>query len=287
MGNRAVITTRKDLDENGIGLYMHWNGGYDSVRPILDYCRIRGFRSPDKDCYGYARLAQIVCNFMGGDGYSVGVGRLKELDTNNGDNGTYVIEDWKVAERLHYSGEEQNEYDYNEFIMNLDECQPEDQRLGGKMIRGLLKYGKTLPEVSFQYHFSIERMFGLRIDVKGFQTGQSYAVFGAGVCDDMEIVENSEDTMKVRFQGNIQEGPKYFWRDGRESFVVECDNGKTGIADSMTPAKRFRDGIRFNHPRIGHGLTSLSSRLTAFGSSPPGLIQRPVPKHLPAVLRSQ
>ena len=29
MGNRAVITTRKDLKD--IGVYLHWNGGRDSV----------------------------------------------------------------------------------------------------------------------------------------------------------------------------------------------------------------------------------------------------------------
>jgi hypothetical protein len=241
MGNRAVITTKKDLDENGLGLYMHWNGGYDSVRPILDYCRIRGFRAPDEDDYGYARLAQIVCNFMGGDGYSVGIGRLDRLDMNNGDNGTYVLEGWRVVERLHYSGEEQNEYDYDKFIMNLDECQPDDQKLGNKMIRGLLKNGKTLPEVSFQYHFSMERRFGLGITAKGFRIGRSYAVFGAGVCDNVEVMEISDDRMKVRFQGRILEGPKYVWKDGTESFVVECGNGKSGISDSMTPARRFQD----------------------------------------------
>ncbi|MBO4568574.1 MAG: hypothetical protein J5674_01105 [Candidatus Methanomethylophilaceae archaeon] len=99
MGNRAVITTRNDLENDGIGLYMHWNGGYDSVRPILDYCKIRGFRTPDESDYGYARLAQVVSNMMGGDGYSVGIGPLGALDTDNGDNGTYVVEGWKVVER--------------------------------------------------------------------------------------------------------------------------------------------------------------------------------------------
>ncbi len=242
MGNRAVITTRKDLDENGLGLYMHWNGGYDSVRPILDYCRIRGFRAPDEDDYGYARLAQIVCNFMGGDGYSVGVGRLDRLDMNNGDNGTYVLEGWRVVERLHYSGEEQNEYDYDKFIMNLDECQPESQKIGDKMIHGLLKHGRTLPEVSFQYHFSIERRAGHGIRTKGFLIGQPYAVFGAGIHGDIVIMENSEDKVMARFQGGILETPKYVWRDGTESCVVECAGGKTGIVDSMTPARRLQCG---------------------------------------------
>ena len=32
MGNRAVIT--KDRDLNGIGVYLHWNGGRDSVKVL-------------------------------------------------------------------------------------------------------------------------------------------------------------------------------------------------------------------------------------------------------------
>lgn len=34
MGNRAVITTRKDLKD--IGVYLHWNGGRDSVERNLE-----------------------------------------------------------------------------------------------------------------------------------------------------------------------------------------------------------------------------------------------------------
>ena len=44
MGNRAVITTAEDLRSGGTGLYLHWNGGLDSVGPFLEYCRLRGFR---------------------------------------------------------------------------------------------------------------------------------------------------------------------------------------------------------------------------------------------------
>ena len=58
MGNRAVITTQKDLDTHGVGVYLHWNGGYDSVKPLLDYCQMRGFAPPDRSDYGYARLVQ-------------------------------------------------------------------------------------------------------------------------------------------------------------------------------------------------------------------------------------
>lgn len=68
MGNRAVITTSKDVEvdkSNDIGIYLHWNGGRDSVEAFLTYCRISGFRPPEHDCYGWARLCQVIANFFG------------------------------------------------------------------------------------------------------------------------------------------------------------------------------------------------------------------------------
>jgi hypothetical protein len=37
MGNRAVITDNKQR----IGIYLHWNGGRDSVEAFLKYCELR------------------------------------------------------------------------------------------------------------------------------------------------------------------------------------------------------------------------------------------------------
>ena len=54
MGNRAVITT----PERKIGLYLHWNGGRDTVEPLLRYCDLKGYRAPGSDSYGWARLCQ-------------------------------------------------------------------------------------------------------------------------------------------------------------------------------------------------------------------------------------
>ena len=52
MGNRAVITASLSNDpqtSNDIGIYLHWNGGRDSVEAFLEYCKRRGFRPPDQD----------------------------------------------------------------------------------------------------------------------------------------------------------------------------------------------------------------------------------------------
>lgn len=59
-GNRAVITT----EDKRIGVYIHWNGGRDSVEAFLKYCELKGYRKPEEDCYGWARLCQVIGNFL-------------------------------------------------------------------------------------------------------------------------------------------------------------------------------------------------------------------------------
>ena len=55
MGNRAII---KGVGTN-IGVYVHWNGGYDSVLAFTQYCKLKGYRSLESaPAYGTARLAQ-------------------------------------------------------------------------------------------------------------------------------------------------------------------------------------------------------------------------------------
>lgn len=126
MGNRAVITDNKQR----IGIYLHWNGGRDSVEAFLKYCELRQFRTDD---YGMARLIQVITNYMGG-GLSVGVGPLDELDTDNYDNGTYVIDNWKIIDRLHFEGSEQNAYDFIKLLHKINNAQPKADRLEKEVI---------------------------------------------------------------------------------------------------------------------------------------------------------
>lgn len=97
MGNRAVITTVGATD-NTTGIYVHWNGGVNSIEAFCAYCDMKGFRSPDTDCYGFAYLATVIGNFFG-DGLSLGVDRIKCLDTDNYDNGVYYLKGWKIVGR--------------------------------------------------------------------------------------------------------------------------------------------------------------------------------------------
>lgn len=100
MGNRAVITTAPYSEDN-IGIYVHWNGGQESVEGFLNAARELEYRDPTSDLeYGMARLTQIIGMFLGGT-TSVGIGICKTLDTDNGDNGVWLItEGWRL-EHLH------------------------------------------------------------------------------------------------------------------------------------------------------------------------------------------
>ena len=142
MGNRAVITTSRSKAvaySGDIGVYLHWNGGRDSVEAFLTYCKLRGFRSPDKDSYGWARLCQVIGNFFGGD-LSVGIDRCDKLDCDNHDNGVYIIEDWKIVGRQYFPYHpEQNEYPLEDLVVYIDERQPKEDRLGELIIRSRIK----------------------------------------------------------------------------------------------------------------------------------------------------
>lgn len=127
MGNRAVITTKENFENNGIGIYMHWNGGRDSVEAFLAFCKARGYRPPDKDNYGWAYLATTIGNVME-DGLSVGVDTVNNLDCDNWDNGVYFIEDWEIVGRKYNHGE-QNIHDFYDVLEMINEHQPEKMRL--------------------------------------------------------------------------------------------------------------------------------------------------------------
>ena len=139
MGNRAVITT----PDKNLALYLHWNGGRDTVEPLLKYCELQGYRPPSQDCYGWARMAQVVGNFFGGS-LSVGIDRYRNLG-DQGDNGVYVIDGWKIVDRYATAYDEdwnaiglrhidpsaeQSGYDFDEMLHAFDEAMPENLRLG-------------------------------------------------------------------------------------------------------------------------------------------------------------
>lgn len=134
MGNRAIV---KPKDRN-IGVYLHWNGGIDSVTAFLEYCKLKGYRDfggTFSDGYGMARFCQVVGNFFGG-GYSIGI----EADVDETeecaewiDNGIYVIDGWDIYKRIGNSCSREG-YDLQEMLLDIDACQPVSEQLGENYI---------------------------------------------------------------------------------------------------------------------------------------------------------
>ena len=87
MGNRAVITLDKKPTANSVGIYLHWNGGEESVLAFAEAARHFKVRGDD---YGAARLVNIIGNFIGGT-LSLGVSTLGKMDCDNGDNGLFYV----------------------------------------------------------------------------------------------------------------------------------------------------------------------------------------------------
>lgn len=133
MGNRAIIQTKESYENEGIGVYLHWNGGYDSVSAFLKYCELKGYRAPDHDCYGWARLCQVVGNFFGG-GLSLGIDNFSKDAGEWQDNGTYIIEGWKIVDRKFYDYPEQDEHDLIDMLIEIDQAQPKKEQLGADFI---------------------------------------------------------------------------------------------------------------------------------------------------------
>lgn len=140
MGNRAVITTstaNSVQNSNDIGVYLHWNGGPDSVNAFLLYCKLKGYRTPETDNYGWARLCQVIGNFLGGT-TSIGIDRCCVLDCDNGDNGTYIIKDWKIVKRKYGRGRREG-YDLLELLTQINNAQPPKERLKQDVLEKGLK----------------------------------------------------------------------------------------------------------------------------------------------------
>ncbi len=126
MGNRAVIafTENGKKNKNSAGIYLHWNGGRDSVEGFLQAAKDYGLRSGS---YGVARLTQIICNCFPGT-ISVGVDVVKNLDCDNYDNGVYWVDkNFNIIGREHIEKyglpagnfKEQQQYPLADFVKEV------------------------------------------------------------------------------------------------------------------------------------------------------------------------
>ena len=141
MGNRAVITT----ENKEMGVYLHWDGDITTVTAFLTWCKLRGIRAPDYQNYGWARLCQVIANYIEGayygaacrigceetfSGLSVGVDRYENLKgLADWDNGTYIIKGWEIVGREGAGDDEEcGEWIYG-LLCDINRYQPEGMRL--------------------------------------------------------------------------------------------------------------------------------------------------------------
>lgn len=92
MGNRALIVF-KDQQQVSPAIYLHWNGGPESVYAFLDALDRYEMRADVE--YEAARFVQLVGNFFGGT-LSLGIRGVRDLEDleqlDCDDNGVYVVQ---------------------------------------------------------------------------------------------------------------------------------------------------------------------------------------------------
>jgi len=234
MGNRAVITTEESFAKNsGLGVYLHWNGGRDSVQGFLQYCKLRSFRRPENDDYGWARLCQVIGNFMGADGCSIGIDDVTRLDMDNGDNGVYLIKDWQIVGRKFYNSEyEQDCYELYDFLYALDENQPENQQLGKQMIECLMYHDMVISDISWNYQYEMNKRAEEGLKVEGFHIGKFYAYNEKDPKSYAKVVDKTKMDLILEIDGQEGKFPKFQWKDGSESTILEDGYGRKRTLDS-------------------------------------------------------
>ena len=112
MENRAIITGK----HHGEAIYLHWNGGKDSVEGFLAYAKLKGYNNI-YDLYTVIKpmlqgSCEICCSTQG---------------ESVGDNGTYLVDfsKMKIVGRECAPFAEQAEYKLVEFMAHVDSYQPE------------------------------------------------------------------------------------------------------------------------------------------------------------------
>lgn len=94
MGNRAFVVF-EESDKPDHGIYLHWNGGPESVFAFLKAMTERGWTRMD---YASARFVGVVSEFFDSDGDCTGLSLgimgfnpSKPEDSDPGDNGIYYV----------------------------------------------------------------------------------------------------------------------------------------------------------------------------------------------------
>jgi hypothetical protein len=123
MGNRGTVIFHNGKKEISCAVYLHWNGGADSIYNFIEEGKKRKSLSHSVD-YAAARFIQIVGEFMdeteqGSTSLGVVNGpkaitikQLSKVQTDSSDNGLYVfnIADWSCRRFTETYTEKNGEY---------------------------------------------------------------------------------------------------------------------------------------------------------------------------------
>lgn len=120
-----------------LGVYLHWNGGRDSVEAFLRWAELAELPPLRKDGRGFTAFAAVLCNFFGNDGNTV---EIEAIDPRNltqhvtEDNGIYLVEGWEIVGRLGAPTFEQNSYKLETMLAEIDKGQGVGDQLGAYLL---------------------------------------------------------------------------------------------------------------------------------------------------------
>ena len=104
MGNRCVILSQ----DRTKAIYQHWNGGRDSIEPLLQIAKEE--YELDKDSFDFEPFnAVLEVSKKAFDGELLTLDSYENI--NVGDNGVYIVDNkFKIVGREDFSGEEQDSH---------------------------------------------------------------------------------------------------------------------------------------------------------------------------------
>ena len=100
--------------DSDVAIYLHWNGGRDTVEPVLEVAKEYGLTGDDT---GMNDLYKMFHNMIASDmAETVYIGTVPEYNGSaSGDNGTYIIDkDFNIIDRLDFERKEQQVYPFKE-----------------------------------------------------------------------------------------------------------------------------------------------------------------------------
>lgn len=177
MGNRALITGKNST----VGIYLHWNGGMDSVVPFLKYASLHtplGLGMEARDG-GLSTLVTIIDNFLGLGSATITTVNPEYLeDYSPGDNGIYVVdENWDIVQRIDSpaTAMEQDSHDFSEMLEAIDNSQPDNTQLGKKFLES-----KIIPVEEVEV--------GMIVFKRGYNGWEEHTVLSLGNPEESEKV---------------------------------------------------------------------------------------------------